>query len=66
MATFILTAKIDIGSVGNKVYKGQFIQIGKDSNSTPSTTEINKAIKEQLHVSLNSTPHLGQFNWKMI
>ena len=62
MAHFLLTAKTAIGSGKNRVEKGAFIQISKNSDAEPQSFEIKEAIKNQLGIELLTTPHKGQFN----
>jgi len=66
MATFRLFAKANIGTGTNKITKGSFIQICKDSTNKPSTFEIKEAIKNQLGITVNTTPDMGNFDWEMI
>lgn len=66
MPTFRLFAKNNIGSGKNIVGSGAFLQICKKSTTPPTSVEIKKAIKEQLAIDVNTTPHLGQFKWEMI
>jgi hypothetical protein len=61
MATFLLTAKTNIGSGKNRINKGAFIQISKNCDVEPMSFEIKEAIQNQLGIELLTTPHKGQF-----
>lgn len=65
MPTFRLYSKTRIGGGDRFLAEGAFVQISKKGEAEPSSSEIKKAVKQQLGVDLH-TVHLGQFNWEMI